>query len=76
MQPSEEYEGTAAFSEPEAQITRDAAKSLLVANGGPGLHAYVAIHAGIKELYVPYDYKLVVRHIHWITNIWTPVLND
>lgn len=33
-------------------------RSLLVENGGPGLHAYVAIHAGIKEMYVPYDYKL------------------
>ena len=56
--PSEEYEGTAAFSEPEARITRDAAQSLLKENGGPGLHAFVAIHAGIKEMYVPYDYKL------------------
>ena len=56
--PSEEYEGTAAFSEPEARITRDAAKSLMVENGGGGLHAFVAIHAGIKELYIPYDYKL------------------
>ena len=33
--PSEEYEGTAAFSEPEARVTRDAAESLLVQNGGP-----------------------------------------
>ena len=48
--PSEEYEGTAAFSEPEARITRDAVKSLMTENGGSGLHAFVAIHAGIKEM--------------------------
>jgi hypothetical protein len=48
--PSEEYEGTAAFSEPEARITRDAVRSLMTENGGGGLHAFVAIHAGIKEM--------------------------
>lgn len=48
--PSEEYEGTAAFSEPEARITRDAVQSLMADKGGGGLHAFVAIHAGIKEM--------------------------
>ena len=48
--PSEEYEGTAAFSEPEARITRDAAQSMMAEKGGGGLHAFVAIHAGIKEM--------------------------
>lgn len=52
--PSEEYEGLAAFSEPEARITRDVANALKAASG---FDAFVSVHAGIREMYLPYDHK-------------------
>jgi hypothetical protein len=52
--PSEEYEGKAAFSEPEARITRDLANGL--ASRG-SFDAFVSIHAGIREMYLPFDHK-------------------
>jgi hypothetical protein len=42
--PSEEYEGTAAASEPETRITRDIAAALKPL-------AFISIHSGIREMY-------------------------
>ena len=44
----------AAFSEPEARITRDVANALKAASG---FDAFVSVHAGIREMYLPYDHK-------------------
>eukprot|EP00736_Rhodelphis_marinus_P009201 Rmarinus@m.9298 len=44
----EEYPGTKPFSEPETQVIRDI--TLLAAP-----HAYIGIHSGIEEMYMPYD---------------------
>jgi len=46
---SEEYGGTKAFSEPETRISRDAIAAFKPLG-------FVSIHAGIREMYMPYDH--------------------
>lgn len=62
--PSEEYEGTKAFSEAETRITRDVAKGLAPA-------VFVSYHAGIREMYMPYDWQTVTesnKPLHEVMN--------
>jgi Zinc carboxypeptidase len=44
---SEEYRGTAAFSEPETRFVRDVAKSL-------SLTAFISLHSGEQQIFVPF----------------------
>ncbi|WOL17270.1 hypothetical protein Cni_G26059 [Canna indica] len=48
--PYEENPGTAPFSEPEAQIMRQLAKSFQP-------HIWVNMHSGMEALFMPYDHK-------------------
>lgn len=48
--PSEEYPGTAPFSEPETQIMRNLAHSFRP-------HLWVNVHSGMEALFMPFDHK-------------------
>jgi hypothetical protein len=51
--PSEEFPGTAPFSEPETQILQQ-----LVKEFAP--HVWVNVHSGMEALFMPYDHKKMV----------------
>lgn len=51
--PTEEFPGTAPFSEPETRIMRDLAKSFKP-------HLWINVHSGMQAMFMPYDYKSVL----------------
>ena len=51
--PSEEYPGTAAFSEPEAALMLRTARTLRP-------HVWASVHSGMEALFMPYDHKASV----------------
>ncbi len=48
--PSEEYPGTAAFSEPEAALLLRLARALRP-------HVWTSVHSGMDAIFMPYDHK-------------------
>ncbi|KAL2620622.1 hypothetical protein R1flu_000827 [Riccia fluitans] len=51
--PSEEYPGQFAFSEPEAVLIRDLAVTFRP-------HVWVNVHSGMEALFMPYDHRITV----------------
>ncbi|BBN15487.1 hypothetical protein MPTK1_6g20000 [Marchantia polymorpha subsp. ruderalis] len=51
--PSEEYPGPSAFSEPETVLVRDLAMSFKP-------HVWVNVHSGMEALFMPYDHRSTV----------------
>ena len=66
--PNEEYPGTEPFSEPEAIILRNLAKSFKP-------DVFINIHSGMEAFFVPYDYRKEIAYGENV-NATLDVLND
>jgi hypothetical protein len=53
--PNEEYPGTEPFSEPEAMILRDLARSFKP-------DVFINVHSGMEAFFVPYDYRKEIAY--------------